>query len=462
MIAYLALLGAQATLIVRPMDVFESLAGLQLFLPFIAVAMFLSLPNLLHQIKPQTLLQQPLNLCVLGVLACCGLSLIQYGLIGWAITAVIMFAKLAGYYFVLTAVLTTPAKLRGFLIVTAIAATVMVTLSIRDFRAFNAEWLTRADLWEEYEKDRKREALGEPKVIRHVLERHGVTQEGDPVVFFRMRGFGVFSDPNDIALLIVISCILLLYFMKEPDLQQYWPAWLGMMAVLLYGLWCTQSRGGLLAAMTAFMVWCFMNYGRQVAITLGLMIGGMAPIVLGRLGAMTLASGTGQDRIQLWAEGLDAMKGRAAVFGIGQGQYADMTSEQLVAHNSYVHAFTELGLVGGTFFVGLAFFSVYGFWRLRDRKWEIQDRTVYSLLPIVPAIVAGWCVGMGSLSRCYTPATYLVFGIASSYLNLAGWSLKWPRPVVRLNRFVAPRWAAASFSVLFGAYMFVRLFARFG
>ena len=460
MLAYLFFLCAQATLVVRPSDVFAALDGVQLYLGFIVVAMVLAFPNVLHQFRPQTLFQQPLNLCVLGVMAAIALSLLQYGLISWTLQYTFAFAKLAGYYFVLVAVLTTPSRLRGFLIVTTISSVVMVMLSIQDFHAFSNEWTTRADLWKEYELDRKRKP--EDAVIRHVLERHGVDAEGDPIVFFRMRGFGVFSDPNDIALLIVVSSILLLYFLSEPDLKQFWPAWLGMMAVLLYGLWCTQSRGGLLAAGTAFMVWCFMRYGRQVAITLGVMLAGIAPVALGRLGAMSLSSGTGQDRIQLWAEGLDAMKSKALFFGIGADQYADMSSSQLVAHNSYVHAFTELGLFGGTLFVGLVFFSVYGFWRLRAMKSEVRDRIVYSLLPIIPAITAGWAVGMGSLSRCYTPITYMIFGIAAAYLNLAGVSLALPRPVVRLNRFVAPRWAAFSACTLLGAYLFVRVFARFG
>ena len=458
MLAYLAFLAAQATLIVRPADVFEALSGVQLFLPCIVVAAILSIPNLIHQVQPKQLLRQPIHICVIGLLAAIAVSHLQYGLLKFTLLGVFMFVRLVIYYLVLTAVLTTPRRLKGFLLVTAIAATIMVSLSIRDFRSFNSEWLTRSDLWEEYELDRKRP--DDKNVIRHVLEREGVTAEGDPVVFFRMRGFGVFSDPNDIAILIVASAILLLYFMSEPETRGYWPLWLGMMAVLMYGLWLTQSRGGLLAAGAAFLVWLYMSYGRQVATIIGLMCGLMAPIGLSR--GLSLSSGTGQDRIQLWAEGIDRLKGRPLFLGIGEGQYAEVTSSQLVAHNSYVHAFVELGLFGGILFTGLVFFSFFGFYRLRSIKHEIRDRTVYSLLPIVPAVVTGWAVGMGSLSRCYTPATYLIFGIAAAYLNLAGSCITPPRPIVRLNRFTFPRWIAFSAAVLLGAYLFIRVFARFG
>ena len=459
MLAFLAFLAAQATLIVRPADVFEALAGLQLFLPCIVAAMVFALPNLIYQLKPRQLFRQPISLCVLSLIGCVAISHLQWGLLGFAFHSTVMFAKSAGYYFVLMAVLTTPRRMKLFLIVTAISATIMVSLSIRDFRAFNDEWLGRSDLIFEHEQDQRRPE-GE-RVIRHVLERHGVTAEGDPVIFFRMRGFGVFSDPNDIALLIVSSFILLLYFTSEPDTKGFWPVWVGMIGVLLYGLWLTQSRGGLLAAGGAGLVFLLMKYGQQVATVIGLAGAGIAPLALGRLGAISLSSGTGQDRIQLWAEGLDHMKGLPVLLGIGQGQYSDITSSGLVAHNSYVHAFVELGLVGGTFFAGMLFFATFGFYRLRSVKHEITDRTVFTLLPVVAAITAGWAVGMGSLSRCYTPATYLVFGVAASYLNLAGVCLRPPRPVVRLNRYTLTRWATFSVVLLILAYAFIRIFARF-
>lgn len=404
------------------------------------------------------LIQQPVNLCMLGLIVAAGVSHMQYGRVGMAIEGMIAVAKFAGYYFVAVSVLSTGRRFRIFLIVTALASTFMVGMSIKDFREFNDEWLGRPDMWHEYEADKLRPK--EDRVIRHVLERHGTTVEGDPIVFFRMRGFGVFSDPNDIALLITVTSIIALYFLYDRRMAIFRIAWVGVLCVMAYGMWCTQSRGGLLAGGAAFMVWLLMKYGKQMAIGIGLAGACVAPVALGRLGAINLTSGTGQERIRLWADGLNAIRSKAIFFGVGEGHYTEIA--ELVAHNSYIHAFTELGFFGGALFFGLVFFPTYAFWTIKRHNIMSDDPEVARLLPFVPAILAGWMVGMCSLSRCYSPATYIIIVTATAYVNLAGYTFRVPQPVITLNQPIVQRWLGASCCLLIGAYMFVRVFVRYG
>ena len=449
---------AHASLIARPSDAFDSLQGIQFYLPFIGAALFCSIPRIHYQLSPRMLMQQPVNLCMVGLVVAAGISHMQYGRVGMAMEGMIAMAKYAGYYFVAVSVLSTGARFRTFLIVTAISSTVMVALSIKDFREFNDEWLGRPDMWEEYELDKTRKK--EDVVIRHVLERHGTTAEGHAVVFFRMRGFGVFSDPNDIALLITVTSIIALYFLYERDMRVFRPAWVGVLCVMAYGLWCTQSRGGLLAGGAAFMIWLLMKYGKQMAIAIGLAGACVAPVALGRLGAINLTSGTGQERIRLWADGLNALRSKAIFFGIGENQYTEIA--ELVAHNSYIHAFTELGFFGGTLFFGLIFFPAYAFWTMKRHNIISDDPIIARLQPFVPAMLTGWAIGMCSLSRCYSPATYIIVATATVYVNLTGFTFRVPQPLVSLNQPMAQRWIGASCCVLVGAYLFVRVFARYG
>ena len=67
---------------------------------------------------------------------------------------------------------------------------------------------------------------------------------------------------------------------------------------------------------------------------------------------------TAQDRLRLWAEGMSLLPG-SPIFGIGVGEYEECIG--LVAHNSYVHSFVEMGLLGGTFFAGAVFLAVLCF-----------------------------------------------------------------------------------------------------
>src|SRR5205823_6438034 len=69
-------------------------------------------------------------------------------------------------------------------------------------------------------------------------------------------------------------------------------------------------------------------------------------------------------RIELWSDGLTEMK-TSPVFGIGFNSYSDHVGQ--VAHNSFVHTFVELGIVGGALFLGTFWFAAISFWKIRKR-----------------------------------------------------------------------------------------------
>ena len=71
--------------------------------------------------------------------------------------------------------------------------------------------------------------------------------------------------------------------------------------------------------------------------------------------------GTGQARIQLWSDGLDIFR-YSPVIGIGMDNYRQFSNH--VAHQSFIHCFTELGLIGGTLFLGAFFLALKGMYDL--------------------------------------------------------------------------------------------------
>src|SRR5262249_52517840 len=139
-------------------------------------------------------------------------------------------------------------------------------------------------------------------------------------------------------------------------------------------------------------------------------------LVGGRQANIDTSGGTGQTRIQLWMDGL-MLFFRSPIFGIGPGNFGEALGH--VAHNSYVHAFTEMGLVGGTLFVGIVYYSHWMFFRLRVAGDLVKDPDLYRMGPYVTAAVTSYSVGMLSLSNCYVVPTYAIFGLATAYINLA-------------------------------------------
>ena len=153
-----------------------------------------------------------------------------------------------------------------------------------------------------------------------------------------------------------------------------------------------------------------------------------------------------------------AIRNSRVIFGIGAGNYTEVSSH--VAHNSYVHSFVELGFIGGTFFFGCFFLPAYTFFLMKRLHFWIESPELRRVFPYVAAILAEWCMGMCTLSRCYVPSTYMVVGLGAAYVNLVGFYRTHPKPLITLNRTTLAIWVTASFCLLVGAYVFVRLFVR--
>jgi hypothetical protein len=456
-VGYVLFLLANAALFVRPAELLPALGDLQIYLALIAAAMLCNLYGLQNQMRPRTLIQQPINLCVLGVVAAVPVShLLSTLYLGGAYHGFVTMAKIAVYYLLLVATINTPTRLRQLMLVTAVCGTIVVGASILDFANFKARWEGTDEVYVQLELDKQ--LPPDEQVLKHVVETHGTDLLGNETLVFRMRGLGIFNDPNDVSLLIAVAAIICVYFLSDRSLSVVRFLWIGPLVVLGYGFLQTQSRGGLLAFGAGGMVWLAVKYGGKVAITLGVLGMLAAPIALGRAGNMDVSDGSGQDRIQIWGEGLAEIKSPKILFGIGEGQYEEAVGH--VAHNSYIHAFVELGFLGGTIFFGCFFLPAYAFFQMQRYGIRTNDRELERMRPYVAAVLTAWCVGMATLSRCYAPSTYMIVGLAAAYINLAGYHRPRPVPILQLTPLTVQRWAVCSVGLLLASFAFVRVFAR--
>ena len=71
------------------------------------------------------------------------------------------------------------------------------------------------------------------------------------------------------------------------------------LAILVTGLSCTRSRGGMLAACAAVGILVLFRYGRKVAIAMGVLGLAALPVLAGRQANIDLSDGTGHQRITL-------------------------------------------------------------------------------------------------------------------------------------------------------------------
>lgn len=436
--AFILFVIANGTIFIRPWDLMSSLHGIQIYLGLVLMALFFGFDDVINQLKWENLKRQPITICVIGVFASIIISHLTIMYLGGITDGGFEFFKVLVFYLLLVGLVNTPDRLRYWLMAIAICATTMVALAVMDYQGtINLEKLT------------------------HVVETFGVNVYGIEQKITRMCGLGMFHDPNDISLLIVVTSFICLYLTTEVKNGVIRFFWLLPLPILITGLGCTQSRGGLLAAAGGVMGFLIVKYGKW-AIIWGASAAVMAVPVLmgmGRFAKFSLSEGTGQARIRHWSDGLQAVMGGRLIFGVGEGMYDDYAG--LVAHNSYVHAFVELGLFGGTFFFGAFFLAFYSLVMIKENNERIYHPMLERFKPFLGAILGAWCTGMLTLSRNYVPPTYMMLGMAAAYLNLLQWYRHPVRPVLYFNKQLVKKVTLASASMFVCIVLFVKTFVRF-
>ena len=139
------------------------------------------------------------------------------------------------------------------------------------------------------------------------------------------------------------------------------------------------------------------------------------------------------------------------MFGIGYGNYGDYAG--LVAHNSFVHSFVELGFFGGTFFFGMFFFALYSLYKMASIHPDLRHPEITRMKPYVMGILAGWSTGLLTLSRCYVPPTFMVLGTVAAYLNYVNFTLRPHGMLVYFDR------EHVTYMVISSAALFVSIYA---
>lgn len=420
-----------ANLFLRPAELIPQLRGLPLYEWNIIAAVVVALPALFRRMRTEELARDPITLCVLGLYISVPISHLRHFFIWGARHSTEEFSKTVLYYFLVVSLVHGRARFEVFLRWILFLLTVMVSLSLAHHHG--VIYIPELDSIEQREYD---------------------AETGELLTFPRLQGTGIFNDPNDFAMVLVIGMVLAAHSTASAAFATR-PIWFATIGAFGYALYLTKSRGGFLALFVGLCILAHARWGKWRAL---LIAGLLAPIVVAAFAMRqggALDEGTGQSRIQLWSEGLGLMK-HYPVFGIGQGMYTEELPQ--VAHNSFVHCYVELGLFGGTFFFGAFYLAVMILLRQR-RDPEIQvvpnvrRQTVTTI-----AVLAAACTSMLSLSRSYVLTTYLVLGLAGVAAHLNGRRAPWtiPRPGARSML----RLAIASFGFLVSTYIFVRVMVR--
>jgi putative inorganic carbon (HCO3(-)) transporter len=424
-----------AALFIRPGEIVPDLEDWSIYQWLILGCMVAAYPLVFKQFTREAILSRPVNVCVVGTWVAVVLSNLAHGDTiearqnGWD------FGKVILYYLLLVAVVDTPEQLRKLLLWLAGFIVILALIAVLQYHG-----------------------VIEMASLTTLEERKFDEETGEFLVIPRLRSTGIFNDPNDLCLVLGVGIQIGLYFGGDKRRGPLRFAWLLPIALFGYTLVRTQSRGGLMGVAAGVGVLCYIRFGwwKTVAATVV-----AVPLLLAVIGGrqanfdVSDKENTGQARVQIWAEGF-ALFRQSPLFGIGANKYADAVG--LVAHNSFVHGYVELGLLGGSLFVGAFYCALAGLSRAGAGNLDESDPEFVRLRPYLMAMVVGYGVGLLSLSRNYVCPTVLVLGLASDYAWLS--AQESPVPVLRLDGSLARRLVVVSLGAVVLIYASIRILAR--
>jgi putative inorganic carbon (HCO3(-)) transporter len=251
--------------------------------------------------------------------------------------------------------------------------------------------------------------------------RYGIGWTGATLVEDgRIQYVGIFNDPNDLGLLFVAVLPMSLYLaMHGAFLRRVF--WFAGAALLLYGVYLTNSRGALLAVLMIGGVYVLYRRGIVTAgILSAIGLAGMK-MLSSRMQELDADESSAAGRVDAWYEGLHMFLSQP-LFGVGAGNFTDHNN--LTAHNSLVLVLAETGFVG--FILWLAFVG-YCFWMMvavvrytpvaiegsaaGASGWPAEKELALTLL----LSLCGMFTAAFFLSRSYTVVLYLVMALVVGY-----------------------------------------------
>ncbi len=238
----------------------------------------------------------------------------------------------------------------------------------------------------------------------------GALTHGDVV---QAKGIGIFSDPNDLALAIVIWIPFLLPFIHRGFLSP--TMWTGIIVLIpvITGVVFTRSRGGLLGLAAVFWYYFYKRVGLTASVlVLVVVFTLLLSIPRMDMDAVDAKEGSARSRLDHWSAGLDMLK-QSPIVGMGKGSFTE--HHYRTAHNSFVLALAETGLVGAILWIMLFFSTARDLWLLR--KDPRGPPELYFLVNGLIGSLIGWHVCAFFLSHTYKFQGYLLMALAVAALR---------------------------------------------
>jgi hypothetical protein len=227
----------------------------------------------------------------------------------------------------------------------------------------------------------------------------------------RVRYRGELHDPNELGMTICIgglSFVLAFALRRRTAGTAVLAAAAGLL--IAWTIVLTQSRGAMVVFLMVPGVYFVKRFGVR-----GLVAGAAIALPVLAFGGRSGASADVSTmlRYEAWAAGLQMVKD-SPVFGVGHRMFAE--HHFMAAHNSYVLALGELGVLGLWLFAGMLYLSVKTLWQgVRQLAAEPGAAVARTWGLALLASFAGLLFQINTLSFAYHSVLWIFLGLAGAY-----------------------------------------------
>jgi O-antigen ligase len=371
---FVGLLNYLAFLYIRPQDFLPALEGMPIMLMLGGATAFLVFVHRAVRHRALVFTRVPQNLFVLWFYAAIVVSQVARMRLHGALEASLYFVPTVVMYFLIVELVTTPRRIKIMFIT-------LVHLTL---------------------------ALAVQGLVMHVT---GKGLGGQEAYQGRIQAVGIFSDPNDLALIIntVLPLTLLWLFQSRSLLIKIYAFVVSI--IFVYAVFLTASRGGLLCLGLMAILMFQRKFGKIVGVAGGLAVMA-ALVVLGpRMNTISPEEASSYGRLEAWVLGMQLFKG-SPLFGVGFGNF--MEYHFRTAHNSFVLCAAELGLIGLYPWLMLTYISLKNTRFVEKELRAAGERNFAMYAYAAEMALIMFVTGALLLSRTYHPSLFILFGLCGA------------------------------------------------
>lgn len=257
--------------------------------------------------------------------------------------------------------------------------------------------------------------------IQGIYQFHtGVGFGGETLIEGRIRGTGMFNDPNDLALAMVAAIPFSLSIISS----RHWPGMARFLALasvpfIFYAIYLTGSRGGIIGLGVALILF----FGLRVGWAKGAMVAALVAVLFITWASpwvrqIDLTEASARGRIEAWSEGLQMVKS-SPLFGVGWRNSPEYHG--LTAHNSFLLAGSDTGLVGLFLWVALIWVSFKTLY-LCTKPSPLEGKKaifIRSSARDTGASLGGFLTSAAFLSQTYSYLLYILLALSPVLLKIA-------------------------------------------